>query len=61
MVLWSGRGPLNSWYASEGGPLGVWRAWADDLQGKPLDGGHFFPEELPQQTANELHRFFGRQ
>jgi haloacetate dehalogenase len=58
-VLWSGRGPLNAWYASEGGPLGLWRSWADDLDGKPLDGGHFFPEELPQQTAYELNRFFG--
>lgn len=59
LVLWSGRGPLNAWYASEGGPLGLWRAWADDIDGKPLDGGHFFPEELPQQTAYELNRFFG--
>jgi haloacetate dehalogenase len=59
LVLWSGRGPLNAWYASEGGPLGLWRSWADDLDGKPLDGGHFFPEELPQQTGYELNRFFG--
>jgi haloacetate dehalogenase len=33
---------------------------AHDVQGKPLDGGHSFPkEELPQQTAGELHRIFG--
>ena len=24
-----------------------------------LDGGHFFPEELPEQTAEALGRFFG--
>jgi haloacetate dehalogenase len=58
LVLWSGRGPLNFWYASEGGPLGLWRAWAVDVQGEALDGGHFFPEELPRQTAAELSRFF---
>ena len=23
-----------------------------------LDGGHFFPEEIPQRTAEELGAFF---
>jgi haloacetate dehalogenase len=59
LVLWSGHGPLNSWYVSDGGPLGIWRTWADDVRGKAVDGGHFFPEELPEQTAYELVRFFG--
>ena len=58
LVLWSGEGPLGSWYAKEGGPLALWRAWADDVQGKALDGGHFFAEECPQQTAKELSAFF---
>src|SRR5262245_54084012 len=57
LVLWSGRGPLNSWYAEAGGPLALWRAWASSVHGRPLDGGYFFPEELPQQTADELIRF----
>jgi len=60
LVLWSGRGPLNSWYADEGGPLALWRAWADDLRGGPLDGGHFFPEEMPETTATELIQFFSQ-
>jgi haloacetate dehalogenase len=58
LVLWSGRGPLNSWYAQEGGPLGLWQAWANDVRGEALDGGHFFPEEIPQRTAEELSAFF---
>lgn len=58
LVLWSGRGALNTWYAQVGGPLGLWRAWADDVHGGPLDAGHFFPEEIPQQTAEELSGFF---
>jgi haloacetate dehalogenase len=58
LALWSGRGPLNSWYAEAGGPLALWRAWADDVRGTPLDGGHFFPEEMPEQTAVELDKFF---
>ena len=58
LVLWSGRGPLNNWYVDVGGPLAVWRAWADDVRGKALDGGHFFPEETPQRAAEELISFF---
>jgi hypothetical protein len=57
-IFWSGRGPLNSWYAQEGGPLGLWQAWANDVRGEALDGGHFFPEEIPQRTAEELSAFF---
>jgi haloacetate dehalogenase len=58
LVLWSGRGPLGNWYASEGGPIALWRGWADNVSGRPFDGGHFFPEEMPEQTAEELRRFF---
>jgi haloacetate dehalogenase len=58
LVLWSGRGPLGSWYAERGGPLALWRAWANDVRGGPLDAGHFFPEEIPERTAQELSGFF---
>ncbi len=58
LALWSGPGPLGSWYAEAGGPLALWRAWADDVRGRPLDAGHFFPEELPEETAAALGRFF---
>jgi haloacetate dehalogenase len=58
LALWSGRGPLNAWYAEEGGPLALWRAWADDVQGRSVDAGHFFPEEIPDETADALIRFF---
>ncbi|HEX6736631.1 MAG TPA: alpha/beta hydrolase, partial [Vicinamibacteria bacterium] len=58
LVLWSARGPLESWYTAEAGPLALWSPWADDLQGRALDAGHFFPEERPQETADALGRFF---
>jgi haloacetate dehalogenase len=45
-------------YAAEGGPLILWRNWADDVRGQALEGGHFFPEENPQRTAAELSAFF---
>ena len=57
-VLWSGTGALGAWYAEVGGPLALWRAWADDVRGRALDGGHFFPEELAEETADALACFF---
>jgi len=59
LVLWSGRGPLGTWYAEVGGPLALWRAWATNVSGGPLEAGHFFPEEIPEQTAAELSDFLG--
>lgn len=52
LVLWSGPGALGSWYTEAGGPLALWRVWAEDVQGHPLDAGHFFPEERPDETAD---------
>ena len=59
LALWSAPGALGSWYEGDGGPLELWREWADDVTGQAFDGGHFFPEELPEQTAEALGRFFG--
>jgi haloacetate dehalogenase len=59
LALWSAQGPLNSWYTEEGGPLALWQAWSDDVQGYAVKGGHFFPEEAPVETAEALSRFFG--
>jgi haloacetate dehalogenase len=59
LALWGGRGGLDTWYADAGGPLAIWRMWADHVEGGPIDGGHFFPEELPNQTATALAGFFG--
>ena len=59
LVLWSATGALASWYADAGGPLGLWREWAADVQGRAVDAGHFFPEEIPGETARMLDRFFG--
>ena len=37
--------------------LTVWRERAVDVRGKPLDCGHFLPEELPEETTAELLAF----
>jgi haloacetate dehalogenase len=54
LALWSASGGLASWYD----PLEVWRDWCDDVRGGPVEGGHFFPEEHPRETAELLERFF---
>jgi haloacetate dehalogenase len=58
LALWSGRGAVDAWYAAEGGPLAIWRAWADDVMGESVGAGHFFPEEMPGTTAKRLADFF---
>jgi haloacetate dehalogenase len=58
LVLWSATGALATWYATEGGPLALWREWASRVEGHAMDGGHFFPEEAPAATADALRRFF---
>ena len=57
LALWSAGGALDTWYVPEGGPLAVWRAWGDDVQGHSIAAGHFFPEEAFQQTSEALNRF----
>jgi haloacetate dehalogenase len=61
LVLWSGSGPLASWYIDDRGPLGLWRELAPNVTGHPVSGGHFFPEEHPQDTAAALAAFFSPQ
>lgn len=58
LVLWSARGPLASWYVEQSGPIALWRTWGEDVQGEAVNGGHFFPEEAPENTAERLARFF---
>jgi haloacetate dehalogenase len=55
--LWAEGGPLDTFYGKDGGPLGLWRQWAPRAQGQAMRGGHFFPEENPDDTASLLTRF----
>jgi len=38
-------------------PLDVWRQWADDVSGGPVDCGHFLPEEAPDEVVRQLKAF----
>lgn len=54
--------PLLALWGAAGIPsetaLVTWREWATDVQGMPIDSGHFLPEENPQATAEALLPFF---
>jgi haloacetate dehalogenase len=53
LALWGGRGVMERIYDV----VAVWREYADDVRGKPLDAGHFLAEERPEETAQELRDF----
>jgi haloacetate dehalogenase len=57
LALWSAEGGLNNWYGAEGGPLALWKEWAEDVRGHAVAAGHFFPEEMPNETADSLKEF----
>jgi len=57
LALWSDKGGLAEWYGDAGGPLGIWRRWAEDVHGHAVSGGHFFPEEQPDATADAISAF----
>lgn len=54
LVLWGSKGALEAWYDV----LTIWRDWADDVQGRALDSGHYLAEEAPDETYTALRAFF---
>jgi haloacetate dehalogenase len=55
LVLWGSEGALPAFYDDV---LGIWRDWADDVRGGPIDATHFIPEDRPAETAAALREFF---
>ncbi|MCZ6577660.1 MAG: hypothetical protein O6950_14720 [Gammaproteobacteria bacterium] len=54
-VLWSATGAIANRYEDA---LGIWRDWAVDVSGRPINCGHFLPEEAPDETLDLLVSFF---
>jgi haloacetate dehalogenase len=55
LFLWAARDDLEDLY---GDPLAIWRDWADDVRGQPVDCGHHIAEEAPADLARLLTDFF---
>jgi haloacetate dehalogenase len=53
LVLWGERGAMHALYDV----LATWRERASDVRGRSLPGGHWLPEELPEQVLAELSAF----
>jgi haloacetate dehalogenase len=54
LALWGDKGLVGRLYDV---PL-TWREKAVEVEGMPLPCAHFLPEEVPDETANALIRFF---
>ena len=56
LVLWGARGRIGGWYDA----LAIWRRYcAADVQGGPVNSGHYLPEEAPGEVLERFERFFG--
>jgi haloacetate dehalogenase len=53
LALWGDRGAMGRLYDV----ANVWREYARDVRGGPIDAGHFLAEERPEETARELANF----
>jgi haloacetate dehalogenase len=53
LALWGGDGIANE----TSGPLAIWKQWAPQAIGQPIDSGHFLTEENPDATAKALLEF----
>jgi haloacetate dehalogenase len=55
LVLWGAPGGVGRSTAM----LDIWKLWASDVRGEPIDCGHFIPEEAPEPLSERLLAFFG--
>ncbi|WP_328473795.1 alpha/beta hydrolase [Actinoplanes sp. NBC_00393] len=54
LFLWSTRDDMEDLY---GDPLAIWRTWAGDVRGVPIESGHHMAEENPDAVAAALTDF----
>jgi haloacetate dehalogenase len=53
LALWGAKGAMQQLYDV----LATWRERASTVSGKALPGGHWLPEEVPQEVYRELKAF----
>jgi len=54
LFVWSTEDDMEDLY---GDPLSIWRAWANDLRGTPVESGHHMAEENPAALSAALVDF----
>ncbi|MEV0185778.1 alpha/beta hydrolase [Streptomyces sp. NPDC050625] len=53
LVLWGAHGDVGRFFE----PLAVWREYATNVQGGPVEAGHFLVEQQPEATLQHLQAF----
>jgi haloacetate dehalogenase len=53
LAIWGSKGAMDPLYDV----LGTWRERASDVRGTSLPGGHWLPEQLPNELTTELLAF----
>ena len=57
LALWGAKGKIAAWYDA----LEIWRRYAaGDVQGGPLNSGHYLAEEAPDEVLGWLDGFLAR-
>ncbi|HEX7557908.1 MAG TPA: alpha/beta hydrolase [Usitatibacter sp.] len=56
LVLWGEKSHVNRSYK----PIEAWKERAADVRGKMLACGHYSAEQVPDETHEELRRFFAK-
>ncbi|HEX7605456.1 MAG TPA: alpha/beta hydrolase, partial [Usitatibacter sp.] len=56
LVLWGEKSHVNRSYK----PIEAWKERAADVRGKMLPCGHYPAEQVPDETYEELRRFFAK-
>lgn len=54
LILWGEKSGF-----ARANPLAQWQAWCADMRGHAVPGGHFVPEEAPDETMAAFLDFFG--
>lgn len=56
LVLWGRDGVIERCYQ----PIQLWETRAENVGGRALPGGHYLPEDCPDDVTSELLAFFSR-
>jgi haloacetate dehalogenase len=57
LFLWATGDDLTELYDD---PIAIWREWADDVTGSPIQSGHHMAEEAPEILAAAIFDFLSR-